>query len=434
MIYTDMIFIFAFLPIYILALIIPRETWEKNAISVLASVIFLTWGRPWYYALILLPVLIIYICGLVGAKKKSALFEAIGSACGAVYAVFAAVTVGAENSLSSALISVGYLLFALRGISYLSEVGSGSKPEKSFAALAVYLISLENMLIAPLESYESSARRLSERRFTVSKMSNGLSEFIRGLALAAIPGMAFERARLAATEYEAFPWANAVLLVLITAAEAYVICSAFLKMSSGIGLLCGLSPKLRSSAFLPRLSVSAHVGEMYSSLPGFLTRCFCERPMAVTLVSLGVMSLICGIFIGFGIGSCACFVIISVSIVLEGIFSGRKKAADAIFAAILLAAAFMTLALRSPEGFAKFFAALNISNYDYDITYALNEALASGGVWMLAGLLLVSPLTRVISSAVRRKMSENDSFYAAARVTGAAVTSLLAIASAIALA
>lgn len=427
MIFSDLIFVFAFLPIYLTVSFSCRETWTKNAVSVIASLLFITWGRQWYYALIIIPVFLIYILGLISKRINSLATEIVGNIAAVGFASFSVITLGTDLSLSSALISVGFLLFALRCVLYTKNITKGMKPERDFLALAVYLISFENMLVAPLSDYDDMREKLSSRRPTLSKMSAGLSAFVKGFAKVAVLGLAYERVRLAATEYEAFPWANAVILLIITFIEAYIIAAGICEMSCGLGLMNGFSPKNRTAAFMPRFRVGDHISDIWESLPKAIRSCFCERSGTGLIVSLVAVSLLSGVFLSFGAGAGAFLGIVTLAIILEYMAPRRNRAADIIFSAILLAAAFLALTCGSVGGIADFFSALNPSAYEYDITFALNAELWRSMPWLIVGAIVVSPLYRIASAAIRSKMSESASFYGAARVVETAVCAVLLV-------
>lgn len=430
MIFTDLIFVFAFLPIYLVASFCCREPWSKNAVAVLASLIFISWGRalpPVYYLLIMLPVAVIYILGFLPLRKNGLVFEIIGDAAAVLTAGFFAAASGTGLSLRSALISVGFMLFALRCILYNKDVASGAEPEKDFFALAAYFISFENMLIAPLADYASSKKALLERKPTLSKMSAGLSEFAKGFALAAAVGLSFDRVRLAAVEYEAFPWANALLLALVTVGEIYAVSAGILGMSCGIGLMSGLAPRLYTPAFVPRFRISDHVSELCEGFSGFVKRCLFERSAAGLAVSLAVISSVAvGAFIAFGAFAAAFVGILLLASVLEFMSERRSRAADSVFTAVLMLLAFAVPIFGTAGGAGEFFSAFS-ADYGYDITFALYDEIMRSLPWLIIGVLAVSPLRRALGADVRRRMRESEKFYGAARIAETVICALLIV-------
>lgn len=414
MIYSDLIFVFAFLPIYLTASFCCREAWAKNAVSVLAAIVFIMWGRQWYLSLIILPVILIYILGFL-PKRLQKIFSILFGAAAAGFSVFAAVYIGSDGSLASSLLSVGMCLFALRCVDYESEIAHGLEPERDFFALAAWLLSLENVLICPLETYESSRKRLHSRKVTLSKMSLGAVMFIKGFAKTAVCGLACERLRLAAISGSAFPWMNALFSVGAAVLGGYITVSGVLEMSCGMGAMNGFSPKAEISGFVPRFRISSHIEGLWGGLPGFIKGCFCRtgRSSAISLVCI---SLLTGVLFSFGAGAAAAFGIIVIAIIIEGNSSENEKPSDLILSVAVGLAAALLLGCRSPQGTVGFFVALDYNKYGYDITYALNAEFWRSLPWVAIGLIVLSPLPSLFGGAIRRKMRESDSFYAAARV------------------
>lgn len=426
MIFTDLIFIFAFLPIYIIAGFSSREAWAKNMISIAASLLFIAWGRSWYYVLIIIPVFLIYICGLL-LPRFGAVFEAVGDIIAAASAAFAVVSLAGDGTLHSALLSVGFILYALRAVNYLKKVSDGMAPERDVLCLAVYLISFENMLIAPLTGYDKMRKKLASRRPTLSKTSAGLSKFIKGFAKAAVLGLSFDAVRVAATQYEAFPWLNAITLIIVTFGEVYVITASFLEMSAGLCMISGFSPEAETSAFLPKFRVSEHVAEMWRGLPAMVRENFAERTLVGTVISLAALSLMTGVFIGFGAKVGAFLGVLMILMTLEGFSPKHNKIADLIFSAVLLTVAFLVLIGGSFAGIFTVLGAINPSAYEYDITYILNLELLRRLPWLIIGAVAVSPLYRLAENALRRKMAENERAYTALRVADTVICAALLV-------
>ena len=426
MIFTDLIFVFAFLPIYVVAVFCCREAWAKNMISIAASLLFIVWGRTWYYALIILPVFLIYICALL-RPRLGAVFEVLGDLIAAASAAFAAVSLAGDGTLHSALLSVGFILYALRAVNYMKKVSDGMEPERDILCLAVYLISFENMLIAPLASYDKMSKRLASRRPTLSKTSAGLSAFIKGFAKASILGLSFDAVRVAATQYEAFPWLNAITLIVVTFGEVYVITAGFLEMSAGLCMISGFSPERETPAFLPKCRASEHIAEMWRSLPAMSRENFAERTLPGTLISLAVLSLVTGVFIGFGARAGAFLGILLILMTLEEVSPKRNKITDLLFSAVLLTVAFLVLIGGSFTGISSVLGAINPSAYEYDVTYILNLELTRRLPWLILGVIVISPLYRLAASVLRKKMAEDERAYTALRIVDTAVCAALLV-------
>ena len=427
MLWSDLIFVFAFLPIYLICGLLCRETWAKNLVCVAASLIFIAWGRQWYYALIVLPVFPVYICGLLSKRINNRVAEAICDVIAVLTSAVFVIDLSREPSLSSAIWSIAFISFALRCVLYTRYISEGMEPERDPIALIVYFISLEGFLLPPTADYPAVRKELSSRRQSLKKMSAGLSEFIKGFALTSVCAMSLERVRLAATEYEAFPWLNALTLIIVTAAEAYMIAAGFSRMSCGLRLMAGYSAKAGIPAFAPHFKLSRHVSEIVPGSAEFIKKSFCGRSGAGVAASLAAVSLLSGIFIGFGSGAGAFAGIIILAMMIEGGEDTKPRASDAVISAILGAAAVLALLITAPGGMTGLFSAFDISAYDYDITYILNKVLLRSWPWFIVGTIALSGIPRVIFAAVRRKMSQSERAYGGLRIAETVYCALLLI-------
>lgn len=65
MVFSDVVFLYAFFPIVFVAYYICRKIQIKNAVLLVASLVFYSWGEPKYVALMVGVSLIAYIGGLL---------------------------------------------------------------------------------------------------------------------------------------------------------------------------------------------------------------------------------------------------------------------------------------------------------------------------------------------------------------------------------
>ena len=140
MVYTDLLFLFAFLPIATAFIMILSEPWEKNLAAVALSLIFIVWARPIYYALIILPVIVTYASARLYNKIKSGAIIVSAEIISLIFGGVFALVSGTDATLGGAICSVGFLLFTLRSFMYLNDVKHGQDSEKDFTALGAYLI------------------------------------------------------------------------------------------------------------------------------------------------------------------------------------------------------------------------------------------------------------------------------------------------------
>lgn len=433
MVYTDLLFLFAFLPIATAFIMILSEPWEKNLAAVALSLIFIVWARPIYYALIILPVIVTYASARLYNKTKSGAIivsaEIISLIFGGVFALIS----GRDATLGGAICSVGFLLFVLRSFMYLNDVKHGASPEKDFTALGAYLISYEFMLISPVKSYSELSEAIKTRKFKLSNLSLGMKNFVFGLSKVAILGLSFDRVRLAALNSDATPWVNAIIGLLAVIVETYILLDGYTQMSAGLACINGVPMVSSGVAIRPRASLIGHISDVYADLGEAVEKHFGKSAKA-NIVGLVVCSLIAGAAIALENGAVAFFALVLAALMISNAPSEQKSGLfDFIVSLVLALGGFLLLANGSASGVAGWFASLNPNNYEFDISYALYDELTRVIPWLVIGIVSITPLPEMFASVFRARMSENEKFYSIARALGTCMCVLLLLISIIAL-
>lgn len=449
MVYTDLLFLFAFLPIATALIMILSEPWEKNFAAIIASLIFIVWARPIYYALIILPVIVTYASARLYDKTKSGTIIISAQVISLIFGGAFALMSGRDTTLSGAICSVGFLLFALRSFIYLNDVKHGATPEKDFTALGAYLISYEFMLISPIKSYDELCEGIKTRKFKLSNLGLGMKSFVFGLSKVAILGLSFDRVRLAALNSEATPWVNAIIGLLAVIIETYIILDGYTQMSAGLACAGGVPMVSHGVNIRPRASLTAHISDVYAGLGESVEKHFGKSAKA-NLCGLVVCSLIAGAAIALENGAVAFFGLVLAALMISNapssgtvsskdgptaVFIKEKKPGlfDFIISLVLTLGGFLLLANGSASGVADWFASLNPNNYEFDISYALYDELTRVIPWLVIGVVSITPLPEMFASVFRARMSENERFYSIARALGTCLCVLLMLISIIAL-
>lgn len=421
--YTDLIFVFGFLPVCVIAGWCCREISSRNLVTAVCSLVFICWGRSVRYALVLVPAIVTYICGRT-AKKAPAVSEAIGDAVLLASATAGIFALGEPLSLTSALWSAGFLMSALRGMSYLRLCAGGMEPEKSPLNLTVYLIAFENMLISPIVSYRDARENIAQRSITLSKVSKGLPMFIKGFALTAVCGLGFDAVRTASFEYAAFPWMNAVILCVATFFEALVVTSGYLDMSCGLSMMTGMPYKREWGAVMPSRSLKKTVSGFSEGFADTVIKTFCERSRTVYFVFLGCAAVLGGVFSAYKMPAPALVCISAAALILSARSDGKYPKADAVFTIIILAAAIILPGIMQHPAF---FEGFGSQKYDYDITYILNYEFLRRMPWMIIGIAAVSPLKVYAGRFIKQKVSSGGKSYALYKYAETAICAVLLI-------
>lgn len=438
MVYTDMLFLFAFLPIVTVIMMVLSEPWEKNLAAIIASLVLIVWARPIYYILIILPVAVVYFAARLYEKTKNRFVYISSLVISVAFGGGLALACSTDNSLKGAVSAVGFLLFALRSFTYLDDVRRGAPAEKDLTALGAYLISYEFILISPVKSYGELGSALKERRFKLSNLATGMRNFVFGLAKVAILGLSFDRVRLAALDSETTPWVNAIIGLLAAIIEAYIVLDGYTQMSGGLATANGVAVLPTGVGIRPRASILRHVGDVYEGFGESISRYF-GGSVKANLFGLAVSSLLAGAAIALESGAVAFVGIITAGLIICAAPSADEESGtntgvfECIISVILTAAGFLLLANGSASGVAGWFASLNPNNHEFDISYALYDELTRAIPWLVIGVVSITPLPEMFAGIFRARMSENEKFYSVARAAGTCVCVALLVISVIAL-
>ena len=217
MVFSDLFFLFAFLPAFALcyalgALIdrrlskanlpyqashtspVMRSQTAKNLALVVFSLIFYAWGEPVYVLLMLLSVVLNYFAGLGidrfnGGGRKWALVAGLtvnllilGTFKYLGFFVETLSGLGIYISAPTIALPIGISFYTFQSISYLVDVYRRQSPvQRRFLGLLLYISMFPQLIAGPIVRYGTVAHEINERHVTANDLSEGVYRFLRGL-------------------------------------------------------------------------------------------------------------------------------------------------------------------------------------------------------------------------------------------------------------
>lgn len=198
MVFSDLFFLFAFLPTfvvcYLLAAAVEKGNTMKNLTLVFFSLVFYAWGEPTYVFLMLSCVVVNYVLGLAidSARRHRRLALAVGVACNLgilatfKYLGFFATTLcswGIAVPVPKISLPIGISFYTFQSISYLVDVYRRESPvQRRFAGLLLYISMFPQLIAGPIVRYGTVADEIANRRVTTDDVAEGIQRFIIGLA------------------------------------------------------------------------------------------------------------------------------------------------------------------------------------------------------------------------------------------------------------
>lgn len=194
MVFSSLIFLCIFLPVvYILHLIIPSIRW-KNALLIIASLLFYAYGEPVYVLLMILSTLINYF----GAKALSVMSQRklilvlvvvlnLGMLGVFKYTGFILNTLneigGLHIPVPNIVLPIGISFFTFQALSYVIDVYRGNVGvQKNYFKVLLYISFFPQLIAGPIVKYRDIESEINDRTITAEKSAAGLRRFIFGLA------------------------------------------------------------------------------------------------------------------------------------------------------------------------------------------------------------------------------------------------------------
>lgn len=196
MVFSSTIFLFRFLPIFIiLYFVVPGRM--KNVILLLGSLFFYAWGEPVYVLLMLFSTVVDYVLGrCMGATGKKgfrglyltlSVFVNLSVLGFFKYADFFIQTVntllGTEIASLALPLPIGISFYTFQTMSYSIDCYRGKvKVQRNFLDFAVFVTMFPQLIAGPIVKYADVEKQLHERKPDILQISYGCKRFIIGLA------------------------------------------------------------------------------------------------------------------------------------------------------------------------------------------------------------------------------------------------------------
>ena len=251
MVFSSIPFLYYFLPaVLAVYFLTPRK--GKNAVLLLASLIFYGWGELRLLPLMAFTILLCYVCGLgierSRKRKKLWLLASIVISVGLLgvfkYADFFIGSLNTVTGLKIPLLHlalpVGISFYTFQCLSYTIDVYRGSVPaQKNLINFGAYVALFPQLIAGPIVRYADIARELEHREHSWENAAVGLRRFLVGLGkkviLADNFALLIRLFRQSGEKSVLFYWMYAVAFTL----NIYFDFSGYSDMAIGLGRVLG---------------------------------------------------------------------------------------------------------------------------------------------------------------------------------------------------
>lgn len=191
MVFTDLIFLFCFLPISVLLTKLIRNVKLQNILLVVLSLLFYAWSNPIYVVLLILSILWNYFTAFeleVQNDEKTKKILLIVSVVVNLfilgfykYTGFLMDILHIQSDLKIAL-PVGLSFFTFSELSYIFDVYNGkSKPQKNIILFTLYVSFFGKISMGPIVSYHEMEDQLRNRTLSKAQYASGMVLISKGL-------------------------------------------------------------------------------------------------------------------------------------------------------------------------------------------------------------------------------------------------------------
>lgn len=194
MVFSSMVFMCVFLPaVFVLHCILPGIR-AKNALLLLASVLFYAYGEPVYIILLFISTLLNYFCACgidrFRNHRKGILVLAVICNLGILivfkYTDFILGMVNSVTGLHLPLpqirMPIGISFFTFQAMSYVIDVyRETTKAQKNYAKVLLYISFFPQLIAGPIVKYHDVAAEIDQRTVTLDGIALGIRRFSAGL-------------------------------------------------------------------------------------------------------------------------------------------------------------------------------------------------------------------------------------------------------------
>ena len=198
MVFSSLIFLFGFLPLFLLCYFIPKKRKTRNLVLLLFSLFFYGYGEPIYVLLMILSIVINYFIAILmdkSFKRKMYLVIDIIFNIGLLflfkYFNFFLANINNIFHLNLKFLSlslpIGISFYTFQILTYVIDVYKKEVDvQKSIINLGCYISAFPQLIAGPIVRYSTVNEELSDRKECIKDFSSGIRRFIVGLSKKAI--------------------------------------------------------------------------------------------------------------------------------------------------------------------------------------------------------------------------------------------------------
>ena len=269
MVFSSLIFLYAFFSLSLLAYLMCESQKAQNVVLLIFSLIFYAWGEPKYTLLLMFMAFASWGCALgvdkAQTKKGQRLWVAVAAVvdigligyfkyAGLICSIFGTV----PDTIRSIALPIGISFYTFQLLTYVIDVYRGDAPaQKNYWNVLLYAALFHQCIAGPIVRYKTIDQELFSGTPRKPEIAQGVSRFCAGLAKKALlanpcgelaetlilaDSVAADPSQLTANleTLESLPVLGAWLGLIAYALHIYLDFSAYSDMAIGMGRMIGL--------------------------------------------------------------------------------------------------------------------------------------------------------------------------------------------------
>lgn len=252
MVFSSTIFIFAFLPCFLLCYHLVKSIKARNIMLLLFSLAFYAWGEPYYIFLMLFMIIINYYLSIKMEEKNSKKiliflitinllslfsFKYLNFFITNINNIF---NLNIKNIHLSLPIGISFYTFQI--LSYVIDVYKKRvKAQKSFINLACYISAFPQLIAGPIVRYIDVEKEITDRKTTLSDFAIGVRRFIIGLSKKVLiaNNVSYICDSIFNSGVSNFGFIGVLIAIISYTLQIYFDFSGYSDMAIGLGRMCG---------------------------------------------------------------------------------------------------------------------------------------------------------------------------------------------------
>ena len=256
MVFNSVIFIFAFLPIFLLIYyLVPARF--RNPVLLVGSLFFYTWGDPTYLILMLFSSFFNYYMGKelgrikenAPSRKQNLIFAVVVNLLILGFFKYWGFLLDTVNGITGLKLTypelalpVGLSFYTFKNLAYIFDIYmKKTQPCSGFFSYAVYSTMFPHMTAGPIVRYTDIKDQISRRFVNITRLGTGAELFIKGLSKKVLLADNLSALYTQITASGTGSFLGTWIAILAYTLELYFDFSGYSDMAIGIGQMLGFN-------------------------------------------------------------------------------------------------------------------------------------------------------------------------------------------------